>query len=242
MHPKDADGIANSVDPDQTARSSLIWVCTVCPDLSVRKLSIITVSLVLIFLIWQLIFILIGGKNFINHTKSLIYSAVINSTKLYFSALKSNISLLAVNFEIRTTFQTKQFWFYFAEMPASPLVPQHLTLVPHGQGLQYPQGHQLCSSYRRARGSRNQHRLRRRRKRRGVGVNGDFDDKDVMYYQEKIKCSDMTIQYILLLGSSGYAEILSHCTTKTNKMMCAQQRQIIWLICAVWSESLLCAH
>ena len=37
MRPKDADGIANSVDPDQTAprssliRSSLIWVCTVCP-------------------------------------------------------------------------------------------------------------------------------------------------------------------------------------------------------------------
>ena len=34
MHPKDAEGIANSVDPDQTApRSSLIWVCTVVdPD------------------------------------------------------------------------------------------------------------------------------------------------------------------------------------------------------------------
>ena len=42
MHPKDAEGIANSVDPDQT-RSSLIWVCTVCPDLSVRKLRKITV-------------------------------------------------------------------------------------------------------------------------------------------------------------------------------------------------------
>ena len=42
---KDANGIANSVDPDQTAptRSSLIWVCTVCPDQSVRKLRIITV-------------------------------------------------------------------------------------------------------------------------------------------------------------------------------------------------------
>ena len=38
MHPKDAEGIANSVDPDQTA----IWVCTVCPDLSVRKLRNIT--------------------------------------------------------------------------------------------------------------------------------------------------------------------------------------------------------
>ena len=43
--PNDADGMANSVDPDQTApsRSSLIWVCTVCPCLSVRKLRIITV-------------------------------------------------------------------------------------------------------------------------------------------------------------------------------------------------------
>ena len=35
MSPNDADGMANSVDPDQT--SSLIWVCTVCPGISVRK-------------------------------------------------------------------------------------------------------------------------------------------------------------------------------------------------------------
>ena len=41
MHPNDADGMANSVDPDQTAP---LGVCTVCPDLSVRKLRIITVS------------------------------------------------------------------------------------------------------------------------------------------------------------------------------------------------------
>ena len=41
MHPKDADGIENSVDPDQ--RSSLIWVCTVCSDLFARKLRNITV-------------------------------------------------------------------------------------------------------------------------------------------------------------------------------------------------------
>ena len=40
MSPNDADGLANSVDPDQ---SSLIWVCTVCPGISVRKLRIITV-------------------------------------------------------------------------------------------------------------------------------------------------------------------------------------------------------
>ena len=45
MSPKDADGIANSVDPDQTPQSSLILVCTVCPDLYVRKLRIITVFL-----------------------------------------------------------------------------------------------------------------------------------------------------------------------------------------------------
>ena len=40
MSPNDAEGMANSVDP---IRSSLIWVCTVCPDLSVRKLRIIMV-------------------------------------------------------------------------------------------------------------------------------------------------------------------------------------------------------
>ena len=45
MCSEDADRMANSVDPDQTApRSSLIWVCTVCPVLSVRKLRIITVN------------------------------------------------------------------------------------------------------------------------------------------------------------------------------------------------------
>ena len=34
--PKDADGMANCVDSDQTApfRSSLIWVCTVCSVLA----------------------------------------------------------------------------------------------------------------------------------------------------------------------------------------------------------------
>ena len=50
MHPKDADRIADSVDPDQTAPSrtwvpdqtapSLIWVYTVCSDLFVQKLII----------------------------------------------------------------------------------------------------------------------------------------------------------------------------------------------------------
>ena len=40
MSPNDADRMANSVDPDQTA---LLWVCTVSPDLSVWKLRNITV-------------------------------------------------------------------------------------------------------------------------------------------------------------------------------------------------------
>ena len=55
MCPKGTDRIANSVDPDQTAprgavisgcssRNSLIWVYIVCPDLSVKKLRIITVN------------------------------------------------------------------------------------------------------------------------------------------------------------------------------------------------------
>ena len=51
MYPKDADGIANSVDPDQTApfRSSLIWVCTVSSDLPVPIFRILMVILVKIF-------------------------------------------------------------------------------------------------------------------------------------------------------------------------------------------------
>ena len=43
LHQKDANGIANSEDPDQTA--PLIWVCAVCPYLSVRKLKIIQVRM-----------------------------------------------------------------------------------------------------------------------------------------------------------------------------------------------------
>ena len=39
VHPKDVDGIANSVDPDQTAPLDLIWVYAVYPDLSVKKIG-----------------------------------------------------------------------------------------------------------------------------------------------------------------------------------------------------------
>ena len=46
LHPKDADRMANSVDPDQTAPGAVrsgSTLVTVCTDLSVRKLRIITV-------------------------------------------------------------------------------------------------------------------------------------------------------------------------------------------------------
>ena len=47
MSPKDAGGMANSVNLDQTAPSSLIWVYTVFLDLPVRELKIITVNVFL---------------------------------------------------------------------------------------------------------------------------------------------------------------------------------------------------
>ena len=47
MGSKDADRMANSVDPHQTAPlSSLIWVYTVCPGLSFRKFRIFMVYLI----------------------------------------------------------------------------------------------------------------------------------------------------------------------------------------------------
>ena len=49
----DAERMANSVDPDQTA--PLICAYTVCPDLSVRKLKIITVGLQTRATPWDLI-------------------------------------------------------------------------------------------------------------------------------------------------------------------------------------------
>ena len=47
MHPKSTDGMANSVDPwsDCSSRGSLIWVYTVCSNLSVWKLRNIAVSI-----------------------------------------------------------------------------------------------------------------------------------------------------------------------------------------------------
>ena len=45
MSPNDADGMANGVDLIRLQAAPLIWVCTVCPDLSVRKLRIITVDI-----------------------------------------------------------------------------------------------------------------------------------------------------------------------------------------------------
>ena len=49
MSPKDTDGMANSIVPDQTAASlgALIWVYIVYSDLSVGKLRIIMVGLLL---------------------------------------------------------------------------------------------------------------------------------------------------------------------------------------------------
>ena len=46
MSPNDADGMANSVDPNQTAPSlGAVWSgSAVCPGISVRKLRIITVN------------------------------------------------------------------------------------------------------------------------------------------------------------------------------------------------------
>ena len=43
MSPNDLDGMTNSVDPDQTAPLGLIWVYTVCLDLS-RRISQIDMS------------------------------------------------------------------------------------------------------------------------------------------------------------------------------------------------------
>ena len=45
MHPKDAESCKQCRPrSDCSSRSSLIWVCTVCPDLSVRTLRNITVN------------------------------------------------------------------------------------------------------------------------------------------------------------------------------------------------------
>ena len=44
MSAKDADGMTNSVDPDQTAPLLKIWVHTVCPALPIQMFRINTVA------------------------------------------------------------------------------------------------------------------------------------------------------------------------------------------------------
>ena len=46
MCPNDTDGMTNSVHPDKNVpfRSSLIWTCTVCSDLSVHIYRIFTID------------------------------------------------------------------------------------------------------------------------------------------------------------------------------------------------------
>ena len=69
--PKDADRMANSVDPDQTwskqcrpwSDCSSIWIYTVCPDLPVRKLRIITGSQLFKIPIVLMHFVNWGEKN-----------------------------------------------------------------------------------------------------------------------------------------------------------------------------------
>ena len=51
LSPKDADGMANSVDPDQIA-ANLIWVYTVCAGLYVQKVRIIMVLQCIIINTW----------------------------------------------------------------------------------------------------------------------------------------------------------------------------------------------
>ena len=51
MHPKDADRMADSVDPDQTSQSSLIWIYTVCPGPFVLIISGEGQSIA--WLVWQ---------------------------------------------------------------------------------------------------------------------------------------------------------------------------------------------
>ena len=94
--PNDADGMADSVDPDQT-RSSLIWVCTVCPGISVRKLRIITISKIIWAWSWKNLVPYVNkkGTNQPAHQHSLISAFVIRCLDSMISILaKSKISRL----------------------------------------------------------------------------------------------------------------------------------------------------
>ena len=64
MLTKYPDGIADTVDPDQTAPcgSSLIWVCIVCSDQSIPKLSISMVD-------WVLLYQVCVKSNMISHNE-----------------------------------------------------------------------------------------------------------------------------------------------------------------------------
>ena len=68
MRPKDADRMANSVDPDQTAplhclpisRSSLIWVYTVCPGLLSENLGLLRYTFLLVKQFAAILFLMLA--------------------------------------------------------------------------------------------------------------------------------------------------------------------------------------
>ena len=94
MSSKDADRMANSVDPDQTAPlGSLIWVCTVCPGISVRKLRIITV-----FLTYILFFLL---------STNLAFSALYKYFNTYQSCYQIHLIIMSFSYIYFTCFVNK---------------------------------------------------------------------------------------------------------------------------------------
>ena len=90
--------MANSVDPDQTATP--IWVCTVCPDLSVRKLRNITVLFIFVSL-WTHLKLTLDSFNrpiVFGLCKSPQVHVCIQSTELYNTDTCTNVAIFYTAF------------------------------------------------------------------------------------------------------------------------------------------------
>ena len=83
MHPKDAEGIANSVDPDQTAPLGAVWSGSALfaqPDLSVRKLRKIRVVKPKENSDFSATSLIAAGAKQVLVTKSLVFTVIYRKT------------------------------------------------------------------------------------------------------------------------------------------------------------------
>ena len=92
MRPKDAEGIANSVDLDQTAPLGAVWSgSAVCPDLSVWKLRVIMIIVswkIILLTVWLTVSYFKTFKNIYPQIREIFYPGKLVVFKMLFTGVR----------------------------------------------------------------------------------------------------------------------------------------------------------